>query len=518
MSGQDTIILVVDAEEKIRDSARAILAPEDLVCRGVASGSEALEVIPDLQPGVVLLATRLPSSSGLEMVVRIRRESPGCRVIMLADAGDHDAILDALEKGASDYLAKPLHPRETRLAVRRALETWRSDCQTNDLRLSLELLVAGSERLVAQLADVGVEERDALIAQGTVDQAALLLGAGKVSLMMLDAPGHWLRVEACTGHSLVPAEMDVVLPGEGPAGFALSTGTSFAVADARRDPRFRDMLVPDRYQGHSFMLVPLMAQGRACGVLCASESSSGSPFGDGQLILLRLIAQRFVEARLLVRSSLARGRDGSKPIAEVPGSPAGGWLDTLEVLPKESDFDFGLDAEIAREICHAVSDEIDPDRMLKAALGSLARSLAADPVTLYLADPNSGRLKREGAYQAGPTDDRTDLPLGRGLVDRVLSRGEVLVVPDPESEADFDAQVDTPLDGIPRSILCMPVEVRGKVIGMVRAFLPREASVSSRTGEIAGAALSAAVRNVLLYRNLVSSIEEIAAARRAARA
>ena len=520
MGGQDTIILVVDAEEKIRDSAQAILAPEDLVCPGVASGTEALEVVRELQPGVVLLATHLRGSSGLEVMVRIQHESPGCRVIMLADAGDHDAILDALEKGATDYLAKPLHPRETRLAVRRALETWRSGCQTNDLRDSLGLLVAGSERLVAQLADVDVEERDALIAQGTVDQAALLLGAGKVSLMMLDAPGHWLRVEACTGHSLVPAEMDVVLPGEGAAGLALRTGASFAVADARRDPRFRDMLVPDRYRGDSFMLVPLVAQGRAFGVLCASESLTGRPFGDGRLILLRLIAQRFVESRLLTRSSRGRGRDGSRPIAEVPGSRAGGWLDTLEVLPKASDFDFnfGLEAEIAQAICHAVTEEIDPDRMLKAALGALARSLAADPVTLYLADPNSGRLKSEGANRAGPAGDRTDLPLGRGLADRVVSRGEVLVAPDPESEVEFDAQVDTPLDGVPRSILCMPVEVRGKVIGMVRAFLPREASVSSRTGEIAGAALSAAVRNVLLYRNLVSSIEELAEARRAARA
>ena len=101
MGGQDTIILVVDAEEKIRDSAQAILAPEDLVCRGVASGTEALEVVLELQPGVVLLATQLRGSSGLEVMVRIQHESPGCRVIMLADAGDHDAILDALDMAPS---------------------------------------------------------------------------------------------------------------------------------------------------------------------------------------------------------------------------------------------------------------------------------------------------------------------------------------------------------------------------------------------------------------------------------
>ena len=60
----------------------------------------------------------------------------------------------------------------------------------------------------------------------------------------------------------------------------------------------------------------------------------------------------------------------------------------------------------------------------------------------------------------------------------------------------------------------MPIKIRGKVIGVVRAFLPVQASVSLRTGEVAGAALSAAVRSGLLYRSLVASIEEVAAARR----
>ena len=52
---------------------------------------------------------------------------------------------------------------------------------------------------------------------------------------------------------------------------------------------------------------------------------------------------------------------------------------------------------------------------------------------------------------------------------------------------------------------------------MFRAFLPADAEVSARTGEVLAAALSAAVRNVLLYRSLVETIEEVAEARREAR-
>ena len=74
-----------------------------------------------------------------------------------------------------------------------------------------------------------------------------------------------------------------------------------------------------------------------------------------------------------------------------------------------------------------------------------------------------------------------------------------MALTDPEGEIGFEADLDTPADRVPRSILCVPVALRGKTIGVVRAFLPRGVLVSSRTGEIAGAALSAAVRTALLY-------------------
>jgi hypothetical protein len=61
------------------------------------------------------------------------------------------------------------------------------------------------------------------------------------------------------------------------------------------------------------------------------------------------------------------------------------------------------------------------------------------------------------------------------------------------------------------------VKLRGKVVGVLRAFLQEGGEASARTAEVLGAALSAAVRNALLYRSLVEAIEEVAEARRAAR-
>ena len=87
---------------------------------------------------------------------------------------------------------------------------------------------------------------------------------------------------------------------------------------------------------------------------------------------------------------------------------------------------------------------------------------------------------------------------------------------DPAADPRFDAAVDTPADGRPGPLLCGALRFRGKVLGVFRAFPEAREAPSPRTGEVLSAALSAAVRNVLLYRSLIESIDEVARARREA--
>jgi ribosomal protein S28E/S33 len=61
-----------------------------------------------------------------------------------------------------------------------------------------------------------------------------------------------------------------------------------------------------------------------------------------------------------------------------------------------------------------------------------------------------------------------------------------------------------------------PIAIRGRVLGLARAFLPAGSRASLRTAEVIGTALSAAVRNALLYRSLLESIDDLARARREA--
>ena len=93
--------------------------------------------------------------------------------------------------------------------------------------------------------------------------------------------------------------------------------------------------------------------------------------------------------------------------------------------------------------------------------------------------------------------DRKTLPGKRGLTGTAFQGGNLIATASPELDARYDPDVDTPEDGLPGPLLCVPIRLRGKVVGLCRVFLPGDGDASSRTGEALAAGLSAAVRNVL---------------------
>ena len=102
------------------------------------------------------------------------------------------------------------------------------------------------------------------------------------------------------------------------------------------------------------------------------------------------------------------------------------------------------------------------------------------------------------------------------MTGRVAQGGGSVAATNPERDDDFDPDVDTALDGEGRPLLCVPLELRGTVVGVLRAFPADVEAISTSTLQVLSTALSAAVRNVLLYRSLLESIDELSEARREA--
>lgn len=83
-----------------------------------ATGEEALKVLPELRPQVVLMDVHLPHMSGIECTRRLKQTLPNTQVLMLTVYDDSDSIFRALKAGASGYLLKRSEPEQVLEAIK----------------------------------------------------------------------------------------------------------------------------------------------------------------------------------------------------------------------------------------------------------------------------------------------------------------------------------------------------------------------------------------------------------------
>lgn len=116
----DNLILVVDDEPGIVDIARANL--EGLGYRVISAGNglEALELIRQESPDLVILDILMPEVDGWDVLERVEAdpEMAGIPIIMLTARVSDEDVLRGLESGAVEYMTKPFYPQELVAAVK----------------------------------------------------------------------------------------------------------------------------------------------------------------------------------------------------------------------------------------------------------------------------------------------------------------------------------------------------------------------------------------------------------------
>ena len=116
-------VIVVEDDEDIADSIRYNLEREGFRVRLAATGEDALNLILDHPPNLILLDLNLPHMNGFELCRRLRAETTTARVPILmltARADESDKVL-GLNMGADDYVTKPFSMRELVARVNAAL-------------------------------------------------------------------------------------------------------------------------------------------------------------------------------------------------------------------------------------------------------------------------------------------------------------------------------------------------------------------------------------------------------------
>jgi DNA-binding NtrC family response regulator len=131
-------ILIVDDEEKIRRILGLMLRDQGHQVEEAGAGEEALAACGELHPDLVLLDLKLPGVDGLETLARVKESQPQASVIMMTAFGTINSAVEAMRRGAYDYVTKPFDNDALLLVVERALEMRRLSREVEALRDDLE--------------------------------------------------------------------------------------------------------------------------------------------------------------------------------------------------------------------------------------------------------------------------------------------------------------------------------------------------------------------------------------------
>jgi DNA-binding NarL/FixJ family response regulator len=120
MTAETIRVLVVEDHHVVRQGLVALLSVADglEVVGQAADGVEAIAQFRKHQPAVTLIDLRLPRLSGVDVIERIRMESPGARFIVLTTYDGDEDIYRALQAGARSYLLKGMTSEELIAAIR----------------------------------------------------------------------------------------------------------------------------------------------------------------------------------------------------------------------------------------------------------------------------------------------------------------------------------------------------------------------------------------------------------------
>jgi DNA-binding NtrC family response regulator len=126
--------LIVDDESNARAALSEILREEGYATETAADGFKALGKLEEFSPDVILTDLKMPGLDGIAFMEKARTAAPGASFVVMTAFGTISSAVDAMKKGAENYLLKPLDPEALGAVVERAMEKARLVQEAQRLR------------------------------------------------------------------------------------------------------------------------------------------------------------------------------------------------------------------------------------------------------------------------------------------------------------------------------------------------------------------------------------------------
>src|ERR1700754_3099733 len=169
-------VLIVDDEKFIRDILADFLGMEGYVVRTAEDGQAALSELNHAHYDLVISDLKMPRMGGIELLEQIGTAAPNALTVIMTGFGTVETAIDAMKRGAYDYILKPFKVEEIVHIVQRGLEKRRLTAENLRLREALSLYKV-SEAIAASLS---------------LDEVIATLTDGALSEVRADVVATWL--------------------------------------------------------------------------------------------------------------------------------------------------------------------------------------------------------------------------------------------------------------------------------------------------------------------------------------
>jgi response regulator RpfG family c-di-GMP phosphodiesterase len=278
-------ILVVDDERVIREILAEFLVLEGYQVHTVEDGAKALTELRIRPYDLVLTDMKMPNVSGLELLESIVAEKLGPQVVMMTGFGTVESAIEAMKKGAHDYLLKPFKVEEVIAVASRALDRQRLQAENIRLREALTIYRVSEAIVSAPTLEMILDTiLDAVMVETSADVASLHLRDVKTGefseRIKRNADNASTRV-APTPHFGVLAKQFIV--GNGVVAHGPNAGRFFTENHSHGEL-------------HSYIAVPMQVGGTMAGVVNLYSYTVGKKFDEGHRKMLSVLASRAASA------------------------------------------------------------------------------------------------------------------------------------------------------------------------------------------------------------------------------
>ncbi|MBK8169369.1 MAG: response regulator [Sandaracinaceae bacterium] len=278
-------ILVVDDEKVIREIVADFLSMEGFWVRTAEDGAAALVELSRSAYDLVLTDLKMPNMGGIELLEAIAKHTPNVVTVIMTGFGTVETAIDAMKRGAYDYILKPFKVEEVVHVIRRGLEKQKLHAENLRLREALSLYKV-SEAIAASLS---LDE----VTRTVMDAAIHEVEADAVEVLLADGEGGFFQaareVSPRWHGDLDHGELDVDALLEW-----FKEEKPLRLHGTRSHRYYK--VAPERTKLQALIVTSLRVRGKIIGFLVACSYTKDKKFDEGQRKLLSMVANRAAAA------------------------------------------------------------------------------------------------------------------------------------------------------------------------------------------------------------------------------